>query len=290
MNRKPVFDGQFYPKSFEELDKSIKESFFGERGPGELPVKKRNRNIIGVIAPHAGYQYSGSCAAWAYKDLGESKFPEVYVILGVNHSGAGSDFSTYLFSDWEMPFGTVDVNVSFGKSLMQKFRKLKNEFEPELSEHSIEVQLPFLQYVNRDKLQNITFVPILIKSDNYSDLCALGDAIADTDKNICVIASSDFTHFGKDYGFYPFAFGKKKNLYELDGKALDFIKKMDSKGFFEYAKKTTICGASAIVSCIEACRNYGVKKGNLLQYYTSGDVVGSYDSAVGYGSFSFEKK
>ena len=287
MERQAKFAGSFYPKTFEDIDKSIRKSFLD--GPGEFPIKKRGRNVLGIITPHAGYQFSGACAAWAYKELAESEFPDVYVILGVNHSGVGSDFSTCLFSDWSMPFGTVDVNVSFGKSLMQKFPKLKNEFEPEVNEHSIEVQLPFLQYINKDRLKDITFVPILIKSGDYNDLCALGDAIADTELNVCVIASSDFTHFGKDYGFYPFAFNKKENLYTLDGGALDFIKKMDSKSFFEYAKKTTICGSGAIVVAIEACRNFGIKKGNLLHYYTSGDVTGSYDNAVGYAAVGFER-
>ncbi len=289
MNRKAKFAGSFYPKSFEDLDRVIKKSFLSKLGPGELPVKTRKRNVLGVIVPHAGYQYSGACAAWAYKELGESKFPDVYVIIGVNHSGVGSDFSTCLFSDWETPFGNVDINASFGKSLIQKFPLLKNEFEPQINEHSIEVQLPFLQYVNRDKLRDISFVPILVKSDNYEELCKLGDAITDTDMNVKVIVSSDFTHFGKDYGFYPFAFSKKENMYKLDGNALDFIKEMNSKKFFDYSKKTTICGASGIVSGVETFRNFGIKKGNLLCYYTSGDILKSYDNSVGYGAFSFGK-
>ena len=216
MNRKPIFAGQFYPKKFEELDRVIKKSFLGSLGPSELPIKNRKRDILGIIAPHAGYQFSGSCAAWAYKELGEGKFPEVYIILGPNHSGIGSDFSTCLFSNWETPFGEVKIHEEFGKKLMTKFRGLKNELEPEFSEHSIEVQLPFLQYVNRDKLEEIKFIPILIKSSNYEELCKLADAIADTDLRISVICSSDFTHFGPDYGFKPFAFSKKDNLYKLD--------------------------------------------------------------------------
>ncbi len=289
MNRKANFAGQFYPKTFEELDKMIRKSFLSEFGPGEFPVKTRKRNVKAVIVPHAGYQFSGACAAWGYKELAESKFPDVYVIIGPNHSGVGSDFSTCLFSDWEMPFGDVDINASFGKSLIRKFPKLKNELEASINEHSIEVQLPFLQYINKDKLGDITFIPIMVKSDNYEDLCGLADAIADTDLDVCLICSSDFTHFGKDYGFYPFAFNKKENMYALDKKALDFIKKLDSKKFFEYSKKTTICGSAVIVVAIEFCKNLGLKKGDLLNYYTSGDVMKDYTNAVGYGSFAFEK-
>lgn len=289
MNREAKFAGQFYPGNFGELDKAIKNSFLSKLGPGEMPVKRRKKNIYGIIAPHAGYQFSGACAAWAYKEIGESKLPDVYVILGPNHTGIGSDFSTCLFSDWETPFGVVDINKSFGTSLINKFKLLKNELEPEMYEHCIEVQLPFLQHVNKEDMRNISFIPVLVRSENYEDLCKLGDAIADTDLNVCIVCSSDFTHYGRDYGFMPFAFSKKENLYALDGKALDFIKKMDSKGFFEYSKKTTICGASAIVVCIEACKNFGIKKGNLLQYYTSGDVLKDYNNAVGYASFAFEK-
>lgn len=172
---------------------------------------------------------------------------------------------------------------------MAKFPLLKNELEPEMSEHSIEVQLPFLQYVNKDRLKDVAFIPILIKSYDYKNICKLADAIADTDKRICIIGSSDFTHYGRDYGFVPFAFSKKENLYNLDGKALEYVKKMDSKGFLEYSKKTTICGAGAIAATMEVCKNFGIKKSNLLCYYTSGDILNDYTNAVGYASFSFEK-
>lgn len=289
MERKAAFAGQFYPKTFGELDKSIRNSFLSKLGPGEFPVKTRKRDIYGIIAPHAGYQFSGPCAAWAYKELAEGKYPDVYIILGTNHSGMGGDFSTCLFEDWETPFGNVDIDSNFGKSLMTKCPLLKNELEPEMSEHSIEVQLPFLQYINKDKLRDIAFIPILVKSYDYKNICKLADAIADTDKRICVIGSSDFTHYGRDYGFVPFAFSKKENLYALDGKALDFIKKMDSKSFLEYSEKTTICGAGAIATVIEVCKNFGIKKGNLLSYYTSGDLMKDYTNSVGYASFAFEK-
>lgn len=289
MERKAVFAGQFYPKTFGELDNSIRKSFLSKLGPGEFPVKARNRNISGIIVPHAGYQFSGACAAWAYKELGESKLADVYIVIGTNHSGIGSDFSTCLFEDWETPFGNIDINSSFGKALVSKCPLLKNELEPEMNEHSVEVQLPFLQYVNKSVLRDISFVPILVKSHDYKDICKLADAIADTDKKICVIGSSDFTHYGRDYGFVPFAFSKKENLYALDGKALELIKKMDTKGFLEYSKKTTICGSGAIALTMEVCKNFGIKKGNLLCYYTSGDILNDYTNAVGYASFAFEK-
>ena len=117
----------------------------------------------------------------------------------------------------------------------------------------------------------------------------LADTIVDIQEDICVIASSDFTHYGPNYGYTPFVHGIKNNLYSLDRGAIDLIKKMDTKGFLEYIKKNraTICGAGPIAICMEIMRNFGIKKGQLLSYYTSGDVIDDYKNAVGYGSIKF---
>lgn len=290
MNRKPVVAGQFYEADFNLLDKQIRECFKSKLGPGDLPVKKRSRNIFGVIAPHAGYQFSGACAAWSYKEIAESKFPDLFLVIGVNHTGLGAPLSTYLFADWETPFGVVKVDRNFGKELIKKFPDLKNEAMAHLHEHSVEVQLPFLQFVNKDKIKDVKFVPIVVSSYNY-DICKnLGKAIADTNKKICVIASSDFTHYGFSYGYLPFTENKKENLYKLDNGAIKEIEKLDAENFLKYVAKNraTICGAGAIAIAIEACKNLGAKKARLLQYYTSGDILNDYDNAVGYAGVIFE--
>lgn len=286
MNRKPVAAGLFYNSSFGRLDKEIKESFTHKLGPGDFPTKRKDKTTYGIIAPHAGYKFSGPCAAWAYKELAESKFPKTYIILGPNHTGLGSDFSTYFFADWETPFGTVKVDKQLGKKLTKEFPTLKNEPEAHLEEHSIEVQLPFLQYVNKDKLNEIKFLPICIKSHDYKKLLALADAISEFE-DICIICSSDFTHYGPSYHFVPFAHARKDNLYRMDERAINFIKKLDSRKFYDYSQKTTICGYAPIIVAMEACKILGAKKANLLTYYTSGDLT-DYENAVGYAAMVFK--
>lgn len=286
MNRKPVAAGLFYNSSFDKLDKEIKECFISKLGPGDFPVQRKNKKIFGIIAPHAGYKFSGPCASWAYKELAESKFPKTYIILGPNHTGLGAEFSTYLFADWETPFGAVKVDAELGKKLIKKF-PLINEAEAHLEEHSIEVQLPFLQYVNKDKLNEIKFIPICIKSDNYKQLLNLAKAISELNEEICIICSSDFTHYGPNYNFVPFVHAVKDNIYRMDEKAIDLIKDFNSKEFYNYTKKLTICGKAPIIVAMEACRLLGAKKADLLSHYTSGDLS-NYENAVGYASFVFK--
>lgn len=292
MNRKPCVAGQFYASDFNKLDKQIIDCFKSKFGPGTLPVRKRKGKVFGAIAPHAGYMFSGHAQAWVYKEIAEAEFPDLFVIIGPNHTGFGANFSTYLFSDWETPLGTVKVDKKFGKELIKKFPSLVNETGAHLSEHSIEVQLPFLQFANRDKLKDIKFLPIIVGYSEYNECLKLADAITDTDKNICVIASSDFTHYGPNYGYLPFVHAKKENIYNLDSEAINFVKKLDSKGFFEYKnkRKATICGAGPIIVAIEAVKSLGAKSGKLLSYYTSADITNKdYTNAVGYAAIVFKK-
>ena len=288
--RKPIVAGQFYQARFEDLDKQIIECFKSKLGPGELPVKRSNRKVTpGVISPHAGYPFSGSAAAWAYKEIAESKFPSCFVIIGPNHTGMGTSQVATTLAEWETPFGIVKPDKDFARKIIKECSFVEDDYKAHANEHSIEVQLPFLQFANKDELRKIKIVPLIV-SDYDLDICrALGDTIADISEDVCVIASSDFTHYGPSYGYVPFLHNKKESMYELDGGAIELIKKMDTKGFLEYAKKkrATICGAGAIAVCMETMRNLGIKHGSLLNYYTSGDVIDDYTNAVGYAAMKF---
>ncbi|MAG50470.1 AmmeMemoRadiSam system protein B [archaeon] len=288
--RRPIVTGQFYSGDFEKLEEEIKETFLSKFGPGDLPIKKRDKKIFGIISPHAGYKFSGPCQAWSYKEIAESRMPETYVILGPNHTGLGSNFSMYYEANWETPFGIVKVDDLLGRSLLKKCRFLQNDVMAHLHEHSIEVQLPFLQYVNKDSLKDLKFLPISISNFSIENCKKLAEAIVESNKNINIIVSSDFTHYGENYKYTPFTYNKKENLYELDNEAMDFIKNLDSEGFFNFVekKKTTICGVGPIIVAIEACKLLGAKKARLLHYYTSGDVTDDYNNAVGYGGLVFE--
>jgi len=288
--RKPIVAGQFYQAGFEALDKQINECFKSKLGPGDLPVKRSNRKITSaIISPHAGYQFSGPGAAWAYKEIAESKFPSCFIIIGPNHTGLGTSQVSTTLAEWETPFGPVKCDKGFAREIIGKCNFVQDDYKAHANEHSIEVQLPFLQFANKDNLRKIKIVPLIISEYNL-DLCrTLGDTIADIKEDICVIASSDFTHYGPNYNYTPFLHDKKGSMYGLDGGAIEFIKKMDTKGFLDYVnkKRATICGAGAIGVCIEIMRNLGIKKGQLLSYYTSGDIVNDYTNAVGYAAMKF---
>jgi MEMO1 family protein len=289
MPRKPIVAGTFYPADFDELSNQINDSFHSKFGPGALPIKKRTKEILGIIAPHAGYQFSGQATAWAYKEIAESKLADVYIILGLSHSGSNSCTS---LEGWETPFGIVKVDQNFQKVLMAN-SGLKQDEETHAKEHSIEVQLPFLQFVNKEYLQQIRIAPIIISEDrNYEEIAqAIVKTIEQTRKNAVIIASSDFTHYGINYGFFPFKNNVKEKMYELDKEAIEHIKNLDAKEFLKYIDNTgaTICGRIPISTIIASCRLLGAKKAKLLHYYTSGDITDDYSSAVGYGAISIRK-
>lgn len=287
MDRKPIASGIFYESTFDKLEKQIKSCFNHKLGPGDLPTKRKHKEILGVIAPHAGYSFSGPCAAWAYKEIAESKFPKTYVILGPNHTGSGAEFSTYLFSDWQTPLGIIKVDKDLGNKLIKKFPDLKNEAEAHLEEHSIEVQLPFLQFASKDNLDKLKFLPICIKSHDYDKLTKLALALLEF-KDILLICSTDFTHYGPNYNFLPFIHSKKENLYNLDAKFIEYIKQLNSKGFYESSKKTTICGRAPILTIMQFAKAKASKKVLLLAYYTSGDIINNYENAVAYASIVFK--
>ncbi len=296
--RKPIVTGQFYSADKTELDEEIKKSFKHYLGPGMPRIPLKEKKIYGLIVPHAGYIYSGQCAAWAYKELAElnkKSFPDTFILLGPNHTGQGKANFSLTFEDFSSPLGIVKNDTELGAKIMEQTSHLGLQ-EDELAhqyEHSLEVQLPFLQFVSKIVKKEFKIVPIIISTLEYDKLLALGRKIAETvkemNRNVCVIASSDFTHYGQSYGFIPFpASEAKTRLKELDRKAINHIIKLDSQGFYNEATKTTICGSAVIVTAIEFCKKIGAKKASLLKYYTSGDISKDYTNAVGYASLIFE--
>ncbi|MFH0797937.1 MAG: AmmeMemoRadiSam system protein B [Candidatus Woesearchaeota archaeon] len=279
----PVVAGQFYDANADRLKRQIEESFLSEFGPGALPVKRTSNVLKGIISPHAGYAYSGPGAAWSYKEVAESKMPSTYVILAPDHNGTCSR-PTVSKGEWHMPMGKIRANQDFVNKLLVRADFVR---EGGIAEHAIEVQLPFLQYASKDNIEGLKIVPIVVpSSDNYEEL---GKAIASIDKDICIVMSSDFTHYGKSYGYTPFRHKIQEHMYNLDNEAIDYICKLDTKGFRLFTKKmlSTICGAYPIMVGLEALKHLKSKEGKLLHYYTSADVMGDYDMAVGYGSVVF---
>jgi len=285
MTRRPIAAGSFYEAKTDKLEDQIKSCFLSAKGPGALPINKRKGPVLGAICPHAGYMYSGQCAAWAYKVIAESEFADVYVVIGPNHTGIGKSSTT--LENYETPFGVVRIDQEFAQMLV-KNSDLVEDNEAHAGEHSVEAQLPFLQFATRDFSNELKIVPIVASHDfNFKRLgLDLKETIVDSGKKVCVIASSDFTHYGRNYHYVPFSSDVQKRMYDLDGEAIGLIKKFDSEGLFNYIYETgaTICGCVPIGVLLNAIK---AKKAELLQYYTSGDIVNDYKNSVGYASMTF---
>ncbi|MBU0536639.1 MAG: AmmeMemoRadiSam system protein B [Nanoarchaeota archaeon] len=289
MIRKPIVSGQFYRDNKNGLLKQINDAFLDLRGPRELPYGPRQGQIKGIISPHAGYAFSGPCAAYSFKAIAGSDFPDLYIILGPSHMGFHK--SCFSEDDWETPLGLARTDDKFGRILEE--HNIEIIPMPHKEEHSIEVQIPFLQFASSDNEKKLRFIPIMISETDYEetakDLIKSIKEYEKLGKKIVVIASSDFTHLGVNYGFMPFSKNIKENMYKLDQGAIDRILKLDSKGFMDYCEKTNakICGKYALYVLIEIMKS---KKASaeLLQYYTSADLLGDYTNAVGYASILFK--
>ncbi len=261
--RKPIAAGRFYPEDKAELKKQIKEF---------LKIKK-DENIKGAVVPHAGYDFSGKCAGKAYSVLPEA---QTYVILGVNHNGTGKDIAISL-EDFETPLGVVKSDIELGSEIIKQL-ETKEDKQAHRHEHSIEVQLPFLQITRK----NFKIIPLILKNYNFEVCKNLAEKIFQAGRKlkrkIVVIASSDFTHAGPGYGF----FGRMS----IDKEAINDILRLNSREFLETAEQTTICGAGAIATAIELAKLLGAKKAKLLDYYDSSRIIPG-DNKVGYAAIAF---
>lgn len=281
MTRKPIVAGQFYAADFNDLTNQIQDCFKHKLGPGDLPLKERKKHLLAAIAPHAGYVFSGPCQAWVYKEIAESEFPDLYIILGVNHQGVETCSSD---ESWETPFGRIAADTAFIKQLETNGIPIHN-LEHQ-NEHSIEVQLPFLQFSAAQNLKKLRIAPIMIADNDYKKWAdAIEKTLKQTKKNAVIICSSDFTHYGPDYNYTPFNTKVKEKVKALDLQSASFIEDLDPEGFLEFTeqKRATICGRYNILVTIELIRRMNQDaKVELLTYYMSGDIVGDYKNAVGY--------
>lgn len=270
--RRPAVAGQFYEGDERALRKQIDACYLGPLGPGRLPeLKAGHRKVMGGIAPHAGYMFSGMVAAHFYSRLAADGFGKTFVIIGPNHTGRGSGMAVSV-DDFETPFGVAKVDRDLAKAM----RKDMVDVDPEAHhfEHSIEVQIPFLQHISKD----FTFVPVCMGFQDLEASKRLGEIIRDAVKgrDAVVIASSDMSHY--------VTAGTAK---EKDSKALSMIEAMDHKGLYEVVRDENIsmCGYGPVIATMVAC---GGGKARVLKYATSGDVRPMRD-VVGYASVSIEK-
>jgi len=279
--RRPTQAGAFYEGTPDALKQQIEKCFTDKLGPGKLPkiAKTYPTKVIGLICPHAGYMYSGPVAAHAYYGLAIDGKPDVVVLLGPNHTGVGSGLAVMNEGFWRTPLGDVEVDRETANEIVRVSRIVDIDDSAHKNEHSIEVQLPFLQY-----LYGSTFkiVPICFLMQDLSSAREVGQAVAKAllEKKGVIIASSDMTHYEP-----------QESAERKDKKALEAIEAMDEVRF-QSAIETyniTACGHGPIAALITAAKALGATEARLLCYKTSGDVVGDRSSVVGYAAVCFTK-
>ncbi len=248
--RIPVVAGQFYPSNPRTLKKDIKSYFSG------ITITP-DPAITGAVVPHAGYVYSGRTAAHVYAALPNA---DTFVIIGPNHTGYGSMVS--VSSDtWSTPLGDVDADLDLIESLPRRIIDIDESAHQ--YEHSIEVQLPFLQTLFKD----FKIVPIcmgLQDEETARDVSdELMDAISEAGKKVVVIASSDFTHYK------PAAVA-----YDIDHYVLDPLLELNVTEFYSRIRErdASVCGHGPIAVMMRVCRGLGANSARLLNYSNSGDV------------------
>jgi len=279
--RRPCQAGAFYAGTVESLRSQIENCFLHELGPGKIPevVKTGPRQVIGLVCPHAGYMFSGPVAAHAYYKLALDGKPNVVVLFGPNHTGYGSALAVMNEGFWRTPLGDVEVDSELATRIAHESHIVDVDDSAHRFEHSIEVQLPFLQYLYGSDFK---IVPICFLMQDLSSAREVGQAVAKVlaGENAVITASSDMTHYESQES------AKKK-----DEMALEAVEAMDEAKFYSVieAHRVSACGYGPIAALITATKILGAKEAKLLCYKTSGDVIGDYSSVVGYAAVCFTK-
>jgi predicted class III extradiol MEMO1 family dioxygenase len=290
MLRHPAVAGQFYKGSPEALMKQVREFIV----PGVVKTK-----ALGIVSPHAGLMYSGSVAGAVYSRI---ELPDTFVLIGPNHTGLGAPVSLMASGQWETPLGLVEIDESLATSILSKSTHIREDSLAHLREHSLEVQIPFIQHFKKE----FKIVPIQMLDTRLETCKEVGRAVAEAikernqepgvrsqrseyEKNRIskvnseprtpiaqlplIIASSDMSHYERA------AVAKDK-----DFKAIQKILDLDPEGLYRVVKEygITMCGYGPAVSMLVACKHLGASKAELIKYTNSGDVSGDYEQVVGY--------
>jgi len=265
MIREPAVAGRFYDADPESLRKCV-QSCLTRR---ETPIEAK-----GIVAPHAGYVYSGAVAGAVY---GAVRLPQSCIILGPNHTGRGAVLSLHPPGEWRTPLGTAPVDEALNRRLLAECSLLQEEAGAHAREHSIEVQLPFLQVLAGAP----RFAAICVGTGDYASLDNLGHALARTvmafPEPVMLIVSSDMTHYES-----ADAAARKDRL------ALDRIVELDPRGLYRIVgeRDISMCGFAPAIAMIVACIDLGASRGELIRYANSGDVSGDHTHVVGYAGIA----
>jgi AmmeMemoRadiSam system protein B len=263
--RYPAVSGMFYPDGKSDLESIIDRSL----SRAEIPDLAIGR-LIGVVVPHAGYEYSGTTAAYSYNILRKYAPGRDFVILGPNHRGTGSSIST-TGDDWRTPLGDARVNIGIMNEILSEARIVENDPRSHRAEHSIEVQIPFLQRVFDN---DFTFVPISLWYQEEDVVEILGSVLSRHSGEFSIIASSDLNHYQK-----------REITDRKDLELIARIEELDVKGFYKTLRDLDVsaCGYGPIATLMHVTRELGGRM-KLIHHTTSGEVTGYGEPVVGYAS------
>ena len=263
MIRPPAVAGRFYPGEPSPLAEELNS--FLTAAPQEMKIRAQ-----ACLVPHAGYMYSGHVAGAVYSRM---EIPARVILIGPRHFPRGASFAILSDGAWQTPLGLAPIDHLLAGKLARACPLLREDAIAHSAEHSLEVQLPFLQRL----ASPFAFVPIVIGTAHYAELEALGHAIADVIGSehgpILLVASSDMNHYESD------AVTRLK-----DRKAIDRILALDPRGLFDTVRdeEISMCGYGAAVAMLTAVRQMGAKHSELVRYATSGEINGDFQEVVGY--------
>jgi AmmeMemoRadiSam system protein B len=262
--RLPAVAGSFYEAGPDALRAQVDTCF----AANERPAAKRR--FIGAVVPHAGLMYSGHVAA-AFYALAE--LPKRFIILCPNHTGFGHPAAINREGSWRTPLGDVKIDTQLADALMTRATILADDWRAHAREHSLEVQLPFLQQI----LGDFTFVPICLGTHRFDYCEAVGDAIAQIakDEPIGILASSDLNHYED-----------QKETLRKDQLAIDAVLALDPRALWDVVQDfdVSMCGFIPTTAMLIAANQLGAKHAELIKHATSGDINGDYSHVVGYAS------
>jgi AmmeMemoRadiSam system protein B len=261
MQRQPAVAGQFYPGSAYKLRAALSQL---------IPENVHKKRVKGIISPHAGYVYSGAIAGELYAQI---EIPATVLVIGPNHHGAGAAAALYPDGEWLTPLGSMSINSRLNALLLKHVPFIQSDSVAHQHEHSLEVQVPFLQYLRPD----VSISSLCLGHGVYSELrlmaSGIATAIREYGDDVLIVASSDMTHYES-----------ADEARRKDNTALARVLALDADGLLEVCRsqRITMCGVVPSAVMIEASRELGAAKADLVAYGNSGDVTGDNRQVVGY--------
>lgn len=268
MLRLPAVAGRFYPSDPAELSSLIGQYTKAEPGTNQVEVKA-------CLVPHAGYRYSGHIAGAVFSKI---SLPHKIVILGVRHFPRGQSAAILSSGAWRTPLGDVPIDEHLAQSIVKACPLLREDSIAHSAEHSLEVQLPFLQ----ELVPGFLFVPIALGTIRFDELVAVGHAIgqvfARRKDKVLLLTTSDLNHYEDDV-----------TTRAKDAKAIEKLLSLDARGLYDTCRNEGIsmCGLGPAVAMLTGLSALGATRADLVRYATSGDTSGDRSSVVGYAGLIF---